>query len=83
MTKLFIAPGTGHAPEAGHRQGAGGLPDGHAREGPVAADGPGAIGQVAKALATEVIHLQVYLDTLDRRAALMKKLGLAPEAPQN
>jgi hypothetical protein len=51
-------------------------------EQPLAGNGPEALGQVAKALATEVINLQIYLDTLDRRAALMKKLGLAPEAPQ-
>lgn len=47
-------------------------------EEPAAAGGSQALGQVAEALATEVIHLQIYLDTMDKRAALMKKLGLEP-----
>lgn len=41
--------------------------------------GPVAVGQVANAIAEELINLQIYLDTLDKRAAMRKKLdeGLA------
>lgn len=36
--------------------------------------GPGAINQVANALAEEILNLQIYLDTKDKREALRKKL---------
>jgi hypothetical protein len=36
--------------------------------------GPEAINMVANALAQEIINLQIYLDTLDRRQALQKKI---------
>jgi hypothetical protein len=36
--------------------------------------GPEAINMVANALAQEIINLQIYLDTLDRRQALRKKI---------
>jgi uncharacterized protein YheU (UPF0270 family) len=36
--------------------------------------GSAAIGQVANAFAEELINLQIYLDTLDKRAAMRKKL---------
>jgi len=38
------------------------------------AGGPSAIGMVANALAEEIINLQIYLDTLDKREAIRKKL---------
>jgi hypothetical protein len=40
-----------------------------------ARQGPAAIGQVARAIAEELVNLQLYLDTLDRREALLKKLN--------
>lgn len=36
--------------------------------------GPAAIGQVANAIAEEILNLQIYLDTKDKREALRKKL---------
>ena len=36
--------------------------------------GPEAVNMVANALAQEIINLQIYLDTLDRRQALQKKI---------
>jgi hypothetical protein len=82
MTKLFIAPDPGMLLKPViDRELADFLMDTLGEE-PAAGSGSEAIGQVAKALATEVINLQIYLDTMDKRAALMKKLGLAPEAPQ-
>jgi len=36
--------------------------------------GPEAVNMVADALAQEIINLQIYLDTLDRRQALQKKI---------
>jgi hypothetical protein len=82
MTKLFIAPDPGMLLKPViDRELADFLMDTLGEE-PAAGSGPAAIGQVAKALATEIINLQIYLDTLDKRAALTKKLGLAPEALQ-
>jgi hypothetical protein len=42
--------------------------------------GPAAVGQVANAIAEELVNLQVYLDTLDMRQAMRKKLdeGMTP-----
>jgi hypothetical protein len=44
-------------------------------EEPIAykAGGPRAVGQVANAMAEEIINLQIYLDTLDKREAMRKK----------
>ncbi len=36
--------------------------------------GPKTIGQVASAIAEEILNLQIYLDTKDRRESLRKKL---------
>jgi hypothetical protein len=36
--------------------------------------GPAVIGQVANAIAEEILNLQIYLDTKDKREALRKKL---------
>jgi hypothetical protein len=36
--------------------------------------GAGAINQVANAIAEEILNLQIYLDTMDKREALRKKL---------
>ncbi|HUU37744.1 MAG TPA: hypothetical protein VMW46_06015 [Candidatus Desulfaltia sp.] len=36
--------------------------------------GPGTINQVANAIAEEILNLQIYLDTKDKREALRKKL---------
>ncbi len=36
--------------------------------------GPKTIGQVANAIAEEILNLQIYLDTKDKREALRKKL---------
>lgn len=38
------------------------------------AGGARAVGQVANAIAEEIINLQIYLDTLDKREAMRKKL---------
>jgi len=38
------------------------------------AGGAPAVGQVANAIAEEIIDLQIYLDTLDKREAIRKKL---------
>ena len=82
MTRLFIAPDPGRvlAPVI-DRELADFLMD-TLGEAPVASTGGEALGQVAKALATEVVNLQVYLDTKPKREDLMKKLGLEPEARQ-
>jgi uncharacterized protein YheU (UPF0270 family) len=52
-------------------------------EEPIAykAGGPPAIGQVANALAEEIINLQIYLDTLDKREAMRKKLDEGMTGP--
>ncbi len=82
VTRLFIAPDPGRvlAPVI-DREVADFLMD-TLGEAPVAPTGGEALGQIAKALATEVVNLQVYLDTKATREALMKKLGLVPEARQ-
>jgi hypothetical protein len=41
-----------------------------------------AIGQVASAMTEEIINLQIYLDTLDKREALRRKFGLSLSGPQ-
>ena len=41
-----------------------------------------AIGQVANALAEEIINLQIYLDTLDKREAMRKKLDEVVGGPK-
>jgi hypothetical protein len=53
-------------------------------EDPIAykAGGPPAIGQVANALAEEIVNLQIYLDTLDKREAIRKKLDEAVTGPK-
>lgn len=53
-------------------------------EEPIAykAGGRPAIGQVANALAEEIINLQIYLDTLDKREAMRKKLDEAVGGPK-
>jgi len=53
-------------------------------EEPIAykAGGPPAIGQVANALAEEIINLQIYLDTLAKREALRKKLDETVSGPK-
>lgn len=53
-------------------------------EEPIAykAGGPPAIGQVANALAEEIVNLQIYLDTLDKREAMRKKLDEAVGGPK-
>jgi hypothetical protein len=45
------------------------------------AGGAGAIGQVANAIAEELINLQIYLDTLEKRQALRKKLDEGMTGP--
>ena len=42
--------------------------------------GPAAVGQIANAIAEELVSLQLYLDTLDKREAMRKKLneGMMP-----
>lgn len=42
--------------------------------------GPAAIGQIANAIAEELVNLQLYLDTLDKREAMRKKFdeGMTP-----
>jgi len=47
----------------------------------VALRGAEAVGQVARALAEEVINLQLYLDTLERREALKKALSEGKPGP--
>ena len=44
--------------------------------------GPAAIAQVANALAEEVVNLQIYLDTLEKRQAVRRKLdeGMTPQS---
>lgn len=44
--------------------------------------GPPAVGQVANALAEEIVNLQIYLDTLDKREAMRKKLDEAVGGPK-
>jgi len=41
-----------------------------------------AIGQIASAMTEEIINLQIYLDTLDKREALRRKFGLSISGPQ-
>jgi len=43
--------------------------------------GPKAIGAVANAIAEEIVNLQIYLDTLDKREALRKKLDQRASGP--
>jgi hypothetical protein len=43
--------------------------------------GPKAIGAVANAIAEEIVNLQIYLDTLDKREAIRKKLDQRASGP--
>ncbi len=45
------------------------------------AGGPSAIGMVANAIAEEIVNLQIYLDTLDKREAIRKKLDQVISTP--
>jgi uncharacterized protein YheU (UPF0270 family) len=47
----------------------------------IARTGSIAIGQVANALAEELINLQIYLDTLEKREAMRKKLDEGMTGP--
>jgi hypothetical protein len=47
----------------------------------IARTGSVAIGQVANALAEELINLQIYLDTLEKREAMRKKLDEGMTGP--
>lgn len=47
----------------------------------IARTGSIAIGQVANALAEEIINLQIYLDTLDKREAMRRKLDEGMTGP--
>jgi hypothetical protein len=48
----------------------------------IASGGAPAIGQVAGAMTEEIINLQIYLDTLDKREALRRKFGMSLSGPQ-
>lgn len=74
LTKLIIRPDPGNIllPIIG-REIADFLKD-VTGEDVAAGTGPAAVGQIANALAEELINLQLYLDTLDKREALRKKL---------
>ena len=43
--------------------------------------GPKAIGAVANAIAEEIVNLQIYLDTLDKREAIRKKIDQRASGP--
>jgi hypothetical protein len=43
--------------------------------------GPAAVGQVANAIAEELINLQIYLDTLDKRKEMRNKLDQGMAGP--
>lgn len=83
MTKLFVQPDKGNilAPVI-NREVTAFLFDVTGEEpADFKAGGPRAVGQVANALAEELINLQIYLDTLDKRQAMRKKLDEGMTSP--
>lgn len=50
-------------------------------EAVAARTGPMAVGQVANAIAEELVNLQIYLDTLEKRQAIRKKLDEGMAGP--
>jgi len=81
LTKLIIAPDPGNLLRPViDREIAGFLMD-VTGEAVAASTGPVAVGQVANAIAEELVNLQIYLDTLEKREAIRKKLDEGMAGP--
>jgi hypothetical protein len=82
MTKLLVEPDPGKIlwPII-DREAAGFIKD-VTGEDPITSGGAPAIGQVANALAEEIVNLQIYLDTLDKRMGLRQKLEGSVAGPK-
>jgi len=81
LTKLIIAPDPGNLlMPVIDREIADFLKD-VTGEDIAARTGPAAVGQVAKAIGEELINLQIYLDTMDKRWELRKQLDEGMSGP--
>lgn len=74
MTKLFVKPDPGNILKPVIDREAANFVRDVTGEDPVTGGGAPAIGQVANALAEEIVNLQIYLDTLDKRVSIRQKL---------
>jgi len=74
MTKLFVEHDPGNILKTLIDREAANFVKDITGEDLVTTGGAPAIGQVANALAEEIVNLQIHLDTLDRREAIRKKL---------
>jgi hypothetical protein len=82
MTKLFVKPDPGNILKPVIDREAANFVKDITGEDLITTGGAPAIGQVANALAEEIVNLQIYLDTLDRREAIRKKLDERITKPQ-
>jgi hypothetical protein len=74
MTKLFVKPDPGNILRPIIDREAANFVKDITGEDLITSGGAPAIGQVANALAEEIVNLQIYLDSLDKREAIRKKL---------
>jgi hypothetical protein len=74
MTRLFVTPDPGNILKPLIDREAANFVKDITGEDLITTGGAPAIGQVANALAEEIVNLQIHLDTLDRREAIRKKL---------
>jgi hypothetical protein len=82
MTKLFVAPDPGNILWPVINREAANFVKDITGEDPIASGGAPAIGQVANALAEEIVNLQIYLDTLDKRMSIRKKFDESVTGPK-
>jgi len=81
LTKLIIAPDPGNLLRPVIDREIADLLMDVTGEAVAASTGPVAVGRVANAIAEELVNLQIYLDTLDKREAMRKKLDESMAAP--
>jgi hypothetical protein len=74
MTKLFVEPDPGKILWPIIDREAANFVKDVTGEDLITSGGAPAIGQVANALAEEIVNLQIYLDTLDKRVSIRQKL---------
>jgi hypothetical protein len=82
MTKLFVKPDPGNILKPVIDREAANFIRDVTGEDPVTTGGELAIGQVANALAEEIVNLQIYLDTLDKRVGIRQKLDETITGPK-
>ena len=74
MTELFVKPDPGNILKPGIDPIAADFVRDITGEDLITSGGAPAIGQVANAMAEEIVNLQIYLDTLDKRVGIRQKL---------